>query len=190
MAIAIIEEPSPRAPHLDDESHYEVVDGKRVETPRMGSYESDLANELASYIIEHFTRVGRLGRVEIEVLFRIDVPADLQRRPDLAFVSYERWPRRKRPAPRDAWSVVPDLAVEVISENNTANEIHAKIQDYFRCGVRLAWVVCPVEAQVYVYSSPTQITVAQRTDCLDGGEVLPGFHLPLDSLFLADSEPE
>jgi Uma2 family endonuclease len=149
-----------------------------------------LANDLACYLIEHFGRLGRQGRVVIEVLFRINVSTNLQRRPDLAYVSYERWPRRKRPAPKDAWNVVPDLAVEVVSEHNSANEIQAKIQDYFRCGVRLVWVVYPMQAQVFVYDSPTRIAVAQRGDSLDGGEVLPGFRLPLDALFATDDEPE
>jgi len=190
MAGPTVAHPSPVSRAVTDEAHYEVVNGQRVETPRMGLYESDLANDLACYIIEHFARLGRLGRVVIELLFRIDVPTDLQRRPDLAFVSYERWPRRKKPAPRDAWNVVPDLAVEVVSENNSANEIQATVQDYLRCGVRLVWVVYPMQAQVFVYHSPTRIDVLERTGTLDGGDVLPGFRLPLDALFATDDEPE
>jgi Uma2 family endonuclease len=174
---------SPVAPRLDDETHYEVFNGQRVATPRMGAYESCLANDLAYYIIEHFSRFGRPGRVVVEMLFRIDVATDLQRRPDVAYVSYERWPRRRRPAPKGAWNVVPDLAVEVVSENNRANEIQDKIQDYFRGGVRLVWVVYPQQSQVFVYESPTRINVADQEDVLDGGEVLPGFRLPLEALF-------
>jgi len=86
--------------------------------------------------------------------------------------------------------VVPDLAVEVVSENNSANQIQAKIQDYFRCGVRLVWVVYPMQEHVHVYNSPTQIAVAQRTDRLDGGDVLPGFSLPLEALFATDDDAE
>ena len=190
MAATTVPQPSPVSPALDDKAHYEVVNGQRMETPRMGSYESDLANDLAYYIHEHFARFGRLGRVVIELLFRIQVSTNLQRRPDLAYISYDRWPRRKRPAPKDAWNVVPDLAVEVVSENNSANEIQGKIQDYFRCGVRLVWVVYPIQAQVYVYNSPTRIDVVQRTDTLDGGEVLPGFRLPLDTLFATDDDAD
>lgn len=183
MAATTVARPSLITPRLDDKAHYEVVSGQRVETPRMGSYESDLANDLAYYLNEHFFRVGRLGRIVIEVLFRFDAATDLQRRPDLAYVSYDRWPRSKRPAPKDAWNVVPELAVEVVSQSDTANEIQEKIQDYFRCGVRLVWVVYPTLSQVLVYESPTRITVAEKTDALEGGEVLPGFRLPLEALF-------
>jgi Uma2 family endonuclease len=183
MAATTFAQPTPPAPRLDGKAHYEIVNGRRVETPRMGSYESCLANDLAYYLNDHFFRIGRLGRVVVEVLFRIDVSMDLQRRPDLAYVSYEGWPRGKRPAPKDAWNVTPELAVEVVSESNTANEIQEKIQDYFRCGVRLVWVVYPMQSQVFVYESPTRITVLEQSDALEGGAVLPGFRLPLEVLF-------
>jgi len=50
MAATTVPQPSPVLPALDDKAHYEVVNGRRIETPRMGSYESDLANDLAYYI--------------------------------------------------------------------------------------------------------------------------------------------
>jgi Uma2 family endonuclease len=111
MAATTVAHPSPAAPRLDDRGHYVVVNGRRVETARTGAYESCLANDLAYYLNEYFVRFGRLGRVVIEVLCRLDVATDLQRRPDLAYVSYERWPRGKRPAPKDAWNVAPELAL-------------------------------------------------------------------------------
>jgi hypothetical protein len=41
---------------------------------------------------------------------------------------------------------------------------------------------------VYVYASPTQIQVLQLGQDLDGGELVPGFRLPLTALF--EDEPE
>ena len=67
--------------------------------------------------------VNRLGRVVSEVLFTLDPARKLKRRPDVAFVSYERW-ARKRPIPEgDALEVIPDLAVEVISPSNSVVEM-------------------------------------------------------------------
>jgi Uma2 family endonuclease len=183
MATATTEQPvlSPPSPPGDDE-HFEVVDGRRVETPRMGTFETDVANELNGHLWQ-FARTNGLGKTAVEMLFRIDVARNLQRRPDVAFVSYQRWPRGRRAAPNDAWDVVPDLAVEVISPSNTAAEILIKVHEYFRAGVRLVWVIYPVEVEVYAYESPTVIRVLQRGDELDGGAVLPGFRLPLATLF-------
>ena len=42
---------------------------------------------------------------------------------DVAFVSYERW-SRQRPVPcTEAWEVVPNLVVEVISPSEKGNDI-------------------------------------------------------------------
>jgi Uma2 family endonuclease len=183
MATATTEQPvlSP-SPPPDNHEHYEVVDGQRAETPRMGTYETDVANELNGHLWQ-FARTNGLGKTEVEMLFRIDVARDLQRRPDVAFVSFQRWPRGRRAAPNDAWDVVPDLAVEVVSPSNTAAAVLVKVRDYFQAGVRLVWVVYPAEREVYAYESPTIIRVLQPGDDLDGGDVLPGFRLPLATLF-------
>ena len=53
-----------------------------------------------------------LGQVDVEQLFLLDLAKNLQRRPDLAFVSFARWPRGKPVPGMNAWEVVPDLAIE------------------------------------------------------------------------------
>ncbi len=114
----------------DSEILYEVVDGKRVELPPMGAHECHLAMHLAG-VLWSFSQTQRLGRVETEMLFLLDASTDLTRRPDVAFVSYERWPRA-RPVPRTAsWQVVPNLAVEVVSPTNTAPEVLRKVAQIF-----------------------------------------------------------
>jgi Uma2 family endonuclease len=166
---------------------YEVVDGKVVEIPPMGAYECDIANFLAELLNEHASR-GRLGRAFVELLFRIDVAGDLKRRPDLAFVSAVRWPFRKRIPRGEAWEMNPNLAVEVVSKSNTAEEIVTKVGDYFRTGTELVWVVYPSSRQLYVYTSPTDVRILVEPANLDGGDVLPGFQIPLYRLF--EDEPD
>ena len=63
-----------------------------------------------------------------------------------------------------------------------------KVNDYFRAGSRLVWVVYPVVRQVYVYASATDIRVLAEEDELDGGEVIAGFRLRLRTLF--EDEPD
>jgi Uma2 family endonuclease len=65
----------------------------------------------------------------------------------------------------------------------TAEEVLAKIRQYFQAGCLRVWVVYPVEEQIYVYQSPTQIRVLTRKDDLEGEDFLPGFRLPLGDLF-------
>lgn len=75
------------------------------------------------------------------------------------------------------------LAVEVISKWNTREEMERKLHDYFTAGVRLAWYVYPDTREVRVYDSPDQHVVLSEQQTLDGGEVLPGFSLDLQSFF-------
>jgi len=177
-----------RAGPLGDEPLYEVVDGQRKELEPMGAIQVLLAFELA-YHLRHFARQQGLGVVVTEMLFLLDAQRDLQRRPDVAFVSYPRWPRETVPD-EAAWNVVPDLAVEVISPTNRADEVDAKLVDYFAAGVRLVWVVYPESGRVYVYDSPNRAGVLERSDELDGGDVLPGFRLPIETLYEALTRPE
>jgi len=167
---------------------YEVVDGQIVELPPMGAFEVSLANVLA-FLINSDPAASSLGRAVVEMLFLLDPKTKLKRRPDVAFVSYDRWPRRRRIPRGDAWEVIPDVGVEVVSESNTAEAIMTKIREYFQAGVRLVWVFYPPEEQVYVYTSPTKNTILTRNDELDGGDVVPGFRLPLRALY-EDSEEE
>ncbi len=165
---------------------YEVIDGKIVECPPMGAFEVDVASILFGYLV-HFTHAQKLGRVEAEMLFHLEA-VGRKRRPDLAFVSYGRWPRKKRVPRAEAWDVVPELPIEVVSASNTAEEILTKVREYFRAGCKRVWVVYPTEQQIYVYQSPTQARILTSADELDGEDILPGFRLPVASLFEATEE--
>jgi Uma2 family endonuclease len=86
-----------------------------------------------------FAAGKKLGLAVNEVLFVLNATRHLNRRPDVAFVSYARWitPVVIR---EPAWNVVPDLAIEIVNPTNLAEEIDRRIADYFRSEVRLAWV--------------------------------------------------
>jgi Uma2 family endonuclease len=178
---------APSIPHNGE--LYEVIEGKIVELPPMGVYESELAFLLA-VALEEFVKARKLGKVVVELLFRIDVPRNLKRRPDLAFVSAKKWPVGKRVPKGEAWDMVPDLAIEIISESNTANEIALKLADYFRAGLGQVWVIYPEVKLVYVYTSPTSVQILAEPAQLDGGDLLPGFRLPLTQLFEDAPEAE
>lgn len=169
-------------PRAETESLYEVVNGQHVELLPMGALECWIAGRLL-VVLEPFCDAHDLGMAFVETLFLLTGNGDLQRRPDVAFVSYDRWPK-DRPIPSAApWAVVPDLAVEVVSPSNTFVEISAKIREYFQAGCRSVWVIVPTERQVQVYRAPTEIHCFGRDQVLRDEAVLPGFELPLEHLF-------
>ena len=83
---------------------------------------------------------------------------------------------------------VPDLAVEVLSQSHTADQVAIKIEEYFQAGVRVVWVIYPVNNKVYVYDSPTRVRILQVGDTLEGGDLLPGFQVRLSTLLEAGGE--
>ena len=173
---------------IDDVERYEVIHGVRVEREPMGAFETVLASWLC-HLINSFATGKKLGLAVSEVLFILDAPGGLKRRPDVAFVSYAHWPAAVV-AREAAWNAIPDLAVEIVSPTNLAEEIDSKITDYFQAQVRQVWVIYPDSGRVYVYQSPTRVTVLERADTLDAGDVLPGFRLPIAQLYEAVTRPE
>jgi Uma2 family endonuclease len=171
---------------VPDDMLYEVVDGEIVEKI-VDVHEAEIATLLIEFLAP-FARAHRLGRVFGETIFRIDQSKNLQRRPDVAFVSHARWPAQRRAPKVAVWDMVPDLAIEVVSPSNTADHVQEKIHEYFQAGVSRVWVVYPGQQEVYVYATATQVQIVPLGQDLDGGELVPGFRLPLTVLF--EDEPE
>jgi Uma2 family endonuclease len=171
----------------EDEALYEVIDGERRELPPMGAFEASIASTLDQFL-GHFARSHNLGRAYCGMLFDL-AAVKRQRRPDVAFVSADRWDPAV-PVPRaDAWDAVPNLAVEVVSPKDLMADVLLKVSEYFQAGAELVWLVLPDERLVHVYRSPAQIQVLTPADQLDGGPALPGFQMPVATLFPGQAPP-
>jgi Uma2 family endonuclease len=165
--------------HDREDRLYELVDGVLVEKA-MGFRESLLAGMLIE-LLRGFVRARNLGLVTApDGMMRL--AASLVRIPDVAFISWDRFPNRRVPT-EPIPDVAPDLAVEVLSAGNTPGEMARKRQDYFAAGVHLVWQVDSNTRTVEVFTAPGQSTVLHETQSLTGGTVLPGFTLPLQELF-------
>lgn len=157
----------------------ELIDGTLVEKT-MGWRESDLALWIGT-LLNQFVRPRKLGKVfGSDGMLRLE-PGQV-RIPDVSFVSKQRFAGRTV-TPSAFWELGCDLAIEVISPSNTHREMERKVDDYFRAGVQLVWLVYPDTRQVAVYTSATQLTTIDQTGVLEGGSLLPGFSIPLTELF-------
>jgi Uma2 family endonuclease len=159
---------------------YELVRGVLVPVTPPGPDHGELAAYLSAQLVA-FTRPRRLGTVYVEsgyVLFR---GPDTVRGPDVSFLSPERAAQVK--GRRGFVPFAPDLAVEVRSPDDSPADLSAKAQDYLDAGARLVWVVDPPARTVQVREPGRAPRVLGIDAVLDGGEVLPGFALPLAELF-------
>ena len=88
------------------------------------------------------------------------------------------------------YAAVPDLAVEILSEANTEAEMDRKLHEYFQAGVRLVWRIEPKTRTSRAYTSVNTWREIGPHGSLSGGDVLPGFELPLAQLFARVEGPQ
>ena len=119
-----------------------------------------------------------LGKiVAAETGFVLVRDPDTVRGSDIAFIHKDRIPAAG--LPKKFIPFAPDVAVEVVSPNDTMDEVEEKVAEWLAAGTKLVWVVLPKRRVIKVYRSSTDVTILTDKDELDGGEVMPGFRLPL-----------
>ncbi|MFO0843731.1 MAG: Uma2 family endonuclease [Gemmataceae bacterium] len=159
---------------------YELVDGTLVEKA-MGLAESMIAGHVLSEI-SVFARKHDLG-IPAGADGTVRLLRGLVRVPDVAFFRWDKLPGRLLPS-KPIPDLAPDLAIEVLSRTNTPEEMERKLGEYFLAGARLVWMIDPRKRAAEVYTSPdAPAATLDETQALDGGDVLPGFTLPLAELF-------
>ncbi len=142
-----------------------------------GKYGANLLIEVGSFV-----RRRRLGTMfNAETGFWLERGPDTVRAPDLAFTSAERLPLDAHH--RGYSQVVPDLAVEVRSPNDSRPEVHDKARMWLSHGVRLVWVVHPDTRTVDVHRADEPVATLGDDAALDGHDVLPGFACPVSAIF-------
>jgi len=158
---------------------FELIDGVLVEKA-VGMREAILAAWLGHRLSEYCDQTGA------GIIAGADGPHRLRlglvRYPDVSFVSWERIPGDEFPDDPIA-RLIPDLAVEVLSESNIPAEIELKLDHYFEAGVRAAWVIDPKKQSALLYGSRARSREIGTDGDLTAPKVLPGFRLPLREVF-------
>ena len=157
----------------------ELIDGVLVEKV-MGAKESFLACILIQ-VLRNYVDRNPLGVVLGEAGM-LQLRPRLIRIPDVSFISCDQIPSGEFPS-EPVPHLFPDLAVEVLSRGNTAAEMTLKISEYFAAGSRIVWIIDPETQTADVYTASDECRRLKVTQTLDGGDVLPGFKLPLKELF-------
>ena len=113
--------------------------------------------------------------------------------PDVMYFCAERMASYKSAVPNWKWKpylLIPDLVVEVVAPTDDFGELDEKVDKYLTDGVLKVWVMNPQRIKVSVYT-PTldnKPHTKQRTnlfsgDILTGGDLIPGFELPVAKIF-------
>jgi Uma2 family endonuclease len=165
----------------NDGFRYELVRGELRKMPPAGSEHGYLALRIASRLERHVDANG-LGRTYIaETGFKLASDPDTVRAPDAAFVSRERVEKVGRI--EGYWPGPPDLAVEVVSPGDTHAQVVEKALAWLEAGCRMVLVADPEQRTVAVYRSLANIRILTEDDAIEGGDVVPGWKLPVAEIF-------
>lgn len=163
-----------------DGHRYELVDGELVDMGNSGMEHGGIGSFLGGLLAIH-VRQQHLGIV-CDSSTAFTLKNGNKRSPDVSFVAKQRLKGLKQP-PRGFFEGSPDLIIEILSPNNTVEEIHEKIVEYFDNDTQLAWVIHPAERYVLVYHNPEPDQFLRSSDFLDGEAVIPGFSVQVSELF-------
>lgn len=154
----------------------ELINGEVVEkmhTEEHGMIASNINIELGSYVKQH-----KAGRVGIEVRHRVIEDRLNARMPDVSFTRAQRPVVKRESVPH-----LPDIAIEIKSPDDSIKQFRAKAEYYLANGVQLVWLVYPQQRMIEVYSLDGDVEILFEGGQLTGGEVLPGFSMPISEVF-------
>ncbi len=167
----------------DDEYIYEVVDGVLVRMAGSGDEATTIGGTIY-FLLRSFVQPLRLGIVTpADGVYRF-FGAETGLLPDVGF-----YPAHKRALISDRSKPIPfapDLAVEVASPSQDADDMAAKARTYLRGGTRLVWVVWPRSKHIDVWHSDAldgPAVILGMSDTLDGEDVIPGFTCLVAAVF-------
>ncbi len=166
---------------ISESGQYDLLQGELLCMPLAGGEQGEVTAELArvvgNFVVEH--ALGRVYAAETGFVLSSEDRTVLA--PDVAFVEAARIPPRE--ARRGFVPIVPDLVVEVVSPSDRVSNVNDKVDAYLQAGAQLVWVVEPVRRRVTAYASDRSARMLIEGDSLTGGDVLPGFSLPLTDIF-------
>lgn len=164
---------------LKCEGKVEIVDGElKIMTPA-GLEQEDVGAILVAHLV-NYVIPRKLGRIYMsQAGFRM--PNGDLRAPDVSFVRTEKLPGGR--SPKKFGHFPPDLAVEILAEDETPDDYAEKVREYLDWGVTLVWVIDPNTRTVWVHRKGRHPTQLSEDDELDGEDVIPGFRMPVKTLF-------
>ncbi|WP_413166423.1 Uma2 family endonuclease [Capilliphycus salinus ALCB114379] len=111
------------------------------------------------------------------------LPNGADRSPDAAWITLERWDSLTSEQRRKFIPLCPDFVIELRSASDSLKKIQEKMQEYIDNGVRLGWLINPIDKSVEIYRQNQDVHILESPTTLSGEDVLPGFILNLQEIW-------
>src|SRR5260370_1064894 len=159
----------------DDGMKHELLKGEHIVVPPPKLRHSNVQQKLSD-LLRPYVQQNGLGDVRIENGFKLS--SDTWVQPDVSFI---RTVQIKAADPDGYLEGAPALAVEVVSESNTGDQLDLKIDEYFTHGAEEVWVAYPKTKKIRAhYPDGASRTFA---GCELRSDLFPGWSIAVDSLF-------
>ncbi|OAI44535.1 hypothetical protein AYO38_00105 [bacterium SCGC AG-212-C10] len=164
-----------------DSVGYELEDGILKERA-VGVESSRLASRLTRLVAPYFleTEPGETFGPDLGLAIWPDRPRNF-RKADFVFIPAAHVTPEVRAGGHVR--VAPALVAEVVSPGDNAMELHTKVADYLAAGVKLVWILYPVQREVVIFRIDGSTSVVRGDELLDGEDILPGFSVRASAIF-------
>jgi Uma2 family endonuclease len=160
----------------DELAHnHELVDGELVDVSGNTLIHNRLRDAFISLLREYVKKNG-LGEIVSEQEF--DFGGNVHG-PDVTFYGPDKLTLCE--AERRVQRFVPDLAIEIVSENDTFRKLVKKADRYRKCGTKEVWIIDPDSRAAFRYSDA--LNTILREDGVFQSSLIPGFSIRLGDLF-------
>lgn len=159
---------------------YELSNGELIVTPSSSGFHNKI-RDLVTVRFYAFPHLEKFGDVFSETDMKL--VGEVVRRPDVAFIRKERLEGvdlDQSPLP-----IAPDLAIEIVSKNDRADDLMLKVSQYLEAGAKAVWLMYPNTHLAYRYvlgNLQPEVRSAKAGDKFEEPELLPGFSFPLTEI--------
>ena len=163
----------------DNGMRHELSEGELIEMPPPKYLHSHVAHRFFEVLLGA-ARTQTRGRPFVEAGCRLSSDPPTVRQPDVSFVNLERLSA----TPEDDWiEGAPELAIEVVSPSDTAEDLNRKIGQHLAAGASAVWVAYPKTSQIHVHCKDEPVRILGPQDRLDERTLFPGWSAPVSEFF-------
>jgi Uma2 family endonuclease len=163
---------------FEEDKRYELDEGELIEMTRPAYLHNRIVLNLTVVLYSYLQKRGNGEFLNSENLFAIGPFTRLA--PDAAVILGDR---RAELQGAKVIHIIPDIAVEVLSPNETQRRVHRKLGQYFTAGVKEVWLIDPEDRSVEIWTGPSLPEESLTGDAIISSVLLPEFELPLSDLF-------
>lgn len=149
-----------------------------IQQPPVWANAEEVAEKLYTYVVNHMNLSGVGHVTDAKTGYILSDEPRIVAHPTVGVIDKNRLLR----LPDGDIPIPPDFAIEVISPDNPADVVQAKVRQYLNAGVRQIWVAHVKARSVAVYSPDIVFTVP-FDGTLFGEDMLPGFKLTMRDLY-------